>query len=131
MRVYKRNEARGTDNIVHHDLTLSPIPLSKQFTKAHQRWEASTPRHHCYGSPALTGSMSAEPQQNRVIERRNHTLIDMIRSILSYSTLTIGLWMETLKIIIHILNRVPSKSVPKMSSELWTGHKPSLNYLRV
>jgi hypothetical protein len=39
--------------------------------------------------------------------------------------------MEALKIIIHILDRVPSKSMSKMPYELWTGHKPSLNYLRV
>jgi hypothetical protein len=66
-----------------------------------------------------------------VIERHNHTLIDMIRSMLSYSTLPIDLWMEALKTVIHILNRVPNKSVLKMSYKLWTGHKPSLNYLRV
>jgi hypothetical protein len=36
-----------------------------------------------------------------------------------------------IKIAIHILNRVPNKSVSKMSYELWTGHKPSLNYLQV
>jgi hypothetical protein len=55
----------------------------------------------------------------------------MVRSMLSYSTLSISLWMETLKTIIHILNRVPSKSVSKMLYELWTVHKPSLNYLCV
>jgi hypothetical protein len=39
--------------------------------------------------------------------------------------------MEALKIDIHILNRVPSKSVSKTPYELWTRHKPSINYLRV
>jgi hypothetical protein len=39
--------------------------------------------------------------------------------------------METLKIVIHIFNGVPSKSVSKTSYVLWTGYKPSLNYLRV
>ena len=39
--------------------------------------------------------------------------------------------MEALKTDIHILNRLPSKSVPKTSYELWTGKEPSLNYLRV
>jgi hypothetical protein len=39
--------------------------------------------------------------------------------------------MEALKTAIHILNRVPSKSMPKTSYELWTGRKPSLNHLRV
>jgi hypothetical protein len=75
--------------------------------------------------------MSGEPRQNGVAKRRNHTLMDMVRSMLSYNTLPIGLWMEALKTAIHILNRVPSKSVSKMSYELWTGHKPSLNCIRV
>ena len=39
--------------------------------------------------------------------------------------------MEALKTAIHILNRVPSKSVPKTPYELWTGRKPTLNYLHV
>ena len=50
---------------------------------------------------------------------------------MSYSTLLINLWMETLKTAIHILNRVPSKSVPKTPYELWTGRKPALSYLHV
>jgi hypothetical protein len=66
-----------------------------------------------------------------VTERRNRTLMDMVRSMLSYSTLPIDLWIEALKTVIHILNRVPSKSVSKTSYELWTEHKPSLNYIRV
>jgi hypothetical protein len=75
--------------------------------------------------------MSGKPHQNRLAERRNHTLMDMVRSMLSYSTLPISLWMEALKTAIHILNRVPSKLVSKMPYELWTGHNPSLNYLCV
>jgi hypothetical protein len=35
--------------------------------------------------------------------------------------------MEALKTSIHILNRVPSKSMAKTSYELWTGRKPTLN----
>jgi hypothetical protein len=66
-----------------------------------------------------------------VAERRNRTLMDMVRSMISYSTLLIILRMEALKIAIHILNRVPSKLVPKTPYELWTGMKPSLNHLHV
>jgi hypothetical protein len=76
-------------------------------------------------------SMSGDPQQNRLTERRNRTLMDMVRSMLSYSTLPISLWMEALKIIVHILNRVPSKSVPKTPYKMWTDRKPTLNYLHV
>jgi hypothetical protein len=75
--------------------------------------------------------MTGDPQQNGVAERRNYTLMDMVRSMLSYSTLPISLWMEVLKTTVHILNRVPSKSVPKTPYEMWTGRKPTLNYLHV
>jgi hypothetical protein len=75
--------------------------------------------------------MSGDPQQNRVAKRCNYTLIDMVKSMLSYSTFLISLWMGALKIVVHILNRVPSKSVPKPQYELWTGKKSILNYLHV
>jgi hypothetical protein len=39
--------------------------------------------------------------------------------------------MEALKIAIHTLNRVPSKLVPKIPYELWTGRVPSLRHLTV
>jgi hypothetical protein len=39
--------------------------------------------------------------------------------------------MEALKTAAHILNRVPSKAVPKTLYELWTGRKPTLNYMHV
>jgi hypothetical protein len=75
--------------------------------------------------------MLDDPRQNGVAEKCNHTLMDMVRSMLRYSTLPINLWMGALKTVVHILNRVPSKSVPKTSYELWTGRKPTLNYLHV
>jgi hypothetical protein len=75
--------------------------------------------------------MPGEPQQNGMAERRNRTLMDMVRNMISYSTLPISLWMEALKTVIHILNRVPNKSVPKTSYEMWIGRVPSLRHLRV
>jgi hypothetical protein len=76
-------------------------------------------------------SMLSDPQQNGVAERRNRTLMDMVRSMLSYSTLPISLWMKALKTDVHILNQVPSKSVPRTPYEMWTDRKPTLNYLHV
>jgi hypothetical protein len=57
--------------------------------------------------------------------------MDMVRSMLSYFNLPMKLWMEALKTAVHILNWVPSKSVPKTPYELWTGRKLSLRHLRV
>ena len=75
--------------------------------------------------------MPGEPQQNGVTERCNRTLMDMVRNMVSNSSLLVNLWMEALKTIMHILNRVPSKSVPKTPYELCTGKKSKLNYLHV
>lgn len=75
--------------------------------------------------------MPGTPEQNGVAERRNRTLIDMVRSIMSNSTLPEFLWGEALKTAVHILNRVPSKVVPKTPYELWVGRKPTLNYIHV
>jgi transposase InsO family protein len=76
-------------------------------------------------------STPGEPQQNGVAERHNITLMDMVRSMLSYSNLPLGLWMEALKTAIHILDSVPSKSVTKTPYELWIGRKPTLNYFHI
>ena len=76
-------------------------------------------------------STSGEPQQNGVAERHNHNLMHMVRSMLSNSMLPVSFWMEALKTAAHILNRVPSKSVPKTPYELWTSRKPNMNYLCV
>jgi hypothetical protein len=57
--------------------------------------------------------------------------MDMVHSMLSNSTLPLSLWMEALKTFVHIINRVPNKSIPKTPYELWTGRKASINYLLV
>ena len=71
------------------------------------------------------------PQQNGVAERRNRTLLDMTRSMMSYSELPLFLWGFALEIALYILNHVPSKSVPKTPRELWSGRKPSLQHFRI
>jgi hypothetical protein len=63
-------------------------------------------------------SLPYEPQQNGVDERRNHTLMEIVRSMVSNSTLHLCLWIEALKTAAHIINHVPSKSVPKTPYEL-------------
>ena len=67
--------------------------------------------------------MSGTPQQNGVAERRNRTLMDIVRSMLSNSTLPLSLWMYALKTIVYLLNWVPSKAIPKIPIELWTGRR--------
>ncbi|RVW99042.1 Retrovirus-related Pol polyprotein from transposon TNT 1-94 [Vitis vinifera] len=71
------------------------------------------------------------PQQNGVVERRNRTLMEMVRSMTSYSDLPISFWGHAIETAAYILNLVPSKSVPKTPTELWTGRKPSLKHVRM
>ena len=63
--------------------------------------------------------------------RRNRTLMEMVKSMMSYSSVPISLWGEALKTAMYILNRVPSKAVPKTPFELWTGRKPSLRHIHI
>ena len=68
------------------------------------------------------------PQQNGVAEMRNRTLLDMVRSMMSYSSLPNR---TPLQISVYILNVVPSKSIQKTPLELWNGHKPSLRHFSI
>ena len=76
-------------------------------------------------------TMPGTPQQNGVSERRNRTLMDMVRSMLINSTLPVSLWMYALKTAMYLLNRVPSKAVPKTHFELWTNRTPNIRHLHV
>jgi hypothetical protein len=76
-------------------------------------------------------TMPGTPQQNGVAERRNHTLIEMVRNMISHANVPEYLWMYALKTTMYLLNRVPSKSVETTPFELWMGRKPSLRHLQV
>ena len=71
------------------------------------------------------------PQWNGVSERRNRTLLDMVRSMMSQTDLPISFWGYALETAAFILNRVPSKAVEKTPYEIWTGKTPSLSFLKI
>ena len=75
-------------------------------------------------------SIPRTPQQNGVAERRNRTLLDMVRSMMAQANLPISFWGDALQTAAYVLNRVPSKSVTSTPYELWTGRKPDLSLLR-
>nr|GEW56576.1 hypothetical protein [Tanacetum cinerariifolium] len=65
------------------------------------------------------------PQNNRVSERRNQTLLDMVRSMMSQTTLPKSFWDYAHETAARILNIVPTKKVDKTPYEIW--HGPSEN----
>lgn len=71
------------------------------------------------------------PQQNGIAERKNRTLKEMMNAMLISSGLPDQMWGEAVLSACYILNKVPHKRIPVTPYELWKGHSPNLNYLRV
>ncbi|GJW43203.1 putative retrotransposon protein [Tanacetum coccineum] len=59
------------------------------------------------------------PQHNEVSERRNRTLLDMVRSMMTQTTLPKSFWDYALESVARILNMVPTKKVDKTPYEIW------------
>nr|GEX49632.1 retrovirus-related Pol polyprotein from transposon TNT 1-94 [Tanacetum cinerariifolium] len=60
---------------------------------------------------------SYTPQHNGVSKRRNRTLLDMVRSMMSQTTLPKSFWDYALESATRILNMVPTKKVEKIPYE--------------
>ncbi|GJZ72228.1 ALP1-like protein [Tanacetum coccineum] len=71
------------------------------------------------------------PQRNRVSERRNRTLLDMVRSMMNLTALPLSFWDYALESAIRILNMVPTKKVDKTPYKLWYEKVLNLSYLKV
>nr|GEZ75688.1 hypothetical protein [Tanacetum cinerariifolium] len=71
------------------------------------------------------------PQHNGVSERRNQTLLDMVRSMMSQTTLRKSFWDYAFETAARILNMVPTKKVDKTPYEIWHGQAPNVSYLKV
>ena len=71
------------------------------------------------------------PQWNRVSERRNRTLLDMVRSMISRTYLPISFRGYALVTAAFLLNRITSKEVEKRPYELWTGKLPGFSFLKI
>ncbi|GKB43870.1 retrotransposon protein, putative, ty1-copia subclass [Tanacetum coccineum] len=70
------------------------------------------------------------PHHNGVSERRNQTLLDMVRSMMNLTTLPKSFWGYALETAARILNMVPTKKVDRTPYEIWHGKAPKLSYLR-
>ncbi|GJW33633.1 retrotransposon protein, putative, ty1-copia subclass [Tanacetum coccineum] len=71
------------------------------------------------------------PQHNGVSERRNRTLLDMVRSMMSQTTLPKSFWDYALEYAARIFNMVPTKKVDKTPYEIWHGQAPKLYLHRI
>ncbi|GJY67403.1 putative ribonuclease H-like domain-containing protein [Tanacetum coccineum] len=76
-------------------------------------------------------SVARTPQQNRVAERKNRTLIEAARTMLADSFLPTVFWAEAVNTACYVLNRVlVTKSHNKTPYELIIGRAPSISFMR-
>ena len=71
------------------------------------------------------------PQRNGVFEHRNHTILDIVRYMMSLTDLPLSFWRYALQKTAFTLNRAPSKSVEMTPYELWFDKKPKPSFLKV
>ena len=69
------------------------------------------------------------PQRNGVSERRNRTLLDMVRSMMSLTDLPLSFWGYALETDAFTLNRAPSKSLRRRRLNYGL-EKPKLSFLK-
>ena len=72
------------------------------------------------------------PQQNGIAERKNRSLMNMVRCMLFGMQVPHRFWPEAAQYAVHILNRCPTMILGEVTpSEKWSQHKPSVEHLRV
>jgi len=74
------------------------------------------------------------PQQNGIAERKNRTLIEMVRTMLHNATLSYKFWPLAIEWATYVLNRMPASRIYDMKTtphEIVTGLKPNLNEFRI
>nr|GEX73725.1 hypothetical protein [Tanacetum cinerariifolium] len=64
-------------------------------------------------------------------ERRNRTLLDMVRSMMNLTSLSKSFWGYALESAVRILNMVLTKKVERKPYEIWHEKAPKLSYLKV
>ncbi|GJV98545.1 putative ribonuclease H-like domain-containing protein [Tanacetum coccineum] len=76
-------------------------------------------------------SVARTPQQNRVAERKNITLIEAVRTMLADSKLPTTFWAEADNTACYVQNRVlVTKPHNKSPYELFLGRKPAIGFMR-
>lgn len=72
------------------------------------------------------------PHQNGVAERKNRTVMNMVRCMLAAKKVPKSFWPEAVKWTFYILNRSPTLAVKNITSlEAWSGIKPSVDHFKI
>lgn len=87
----------------------------------------------CVASGIVSHNTTAgTPQQNGLIERYNRTILERVRCMLTSDGLKKVFWAEVIWTTTYLINRCPSTVLDmKTLEEIWLGHPPDLEKLRV
>ncbi|GJY26286.1 retrotransposon protein, putative, ty1-copia subclass [Tanacetum coccineum] len=120
-----KGKGKGKGNGKDKSYIPKPKTLNLLLKRTRQRMmPATTAKRWGILTPPYT------PQHNDVFERRNHTLLDMVRFMMNLTTLLLSFWDYALETATCILNMVPTQKVDKTPYELWYGKVPNLSYLK-
>ncbi|GKA33624.1 retrotransposon protein, putative, ty1-copia subclass [Tanacetum coccineum] len=103
-----KGKGKGNNKLVYEPKPKNPKPTAKEHPTKDEAC------HHCKElTPPYT------PQHNGVFERRNHTLFDIVQSMMNLTTLSLSFLDYALESATRFPNMVPTKKVDKTPYELW------------
>ncbi|XP_044478092.1 uncharacterized protein LOC123205234 [Mangifera indica] len=72
------------------------------------------------------------PEQNGVAERKNRTVVEMAKNMLSEKKLSNDFWVEAVATSVYLLNISPTKAVHNITPyEAWWNRKPNVSALKI
>ena len=72
------------------------------------------------------------PQQNGVVEKKNRTIMGLLRSMLKDKNLPLEIWGEAVSTCVYVLNGSSTKGVKGQTPyEKWNGRKPNVSHLKI
>uniref|UniRef100_A0A6N2K750 Integrase catalytic domain-containing protein n=1 Tax=Salix viminalis TaxID=40686 RepID=A0A6N2K750_SALVM len=77
-------------------------------------------------------TVAYSPQQNGVAERKNRTIVEMARSMMTEKCLPLNFWAEAVNTAVYLQNRCCTNSLTnKTPFEAFTGRKPGIKHLKL
>ncbi|GJT22085.1 putative ribonuclease H-like domain-containing protein, partial [Tanacetum coccineum] len=115
----------GIENQINHKVKIIRCDNGTEFK--------NNDMDQFYGTKGIRRefSVARTPQQNRVAERKNMTLIEAARTMLADSLLPTTFWAEAVSTVCYVQNRVlVTKPHNKKPYELLHGRSPSISFMR-
>jgi hypothetical protein len=72
------------------------------------------------------------PQQNGVVEGKNRTIMEVVKTMIHDQDLPMCLWAEATKTILYVQNRLSHSALGfKTPEEMFSGKKPKVSHLKI